>query len=369
MTSPSRRKPEDVDRRAFRVALAVLVVGLSAMAAGLTWRVITLLRRPAESEARRDSSTRRPAPLVPDKVLNHTFPPNLDVPCEDVTNIYSVDGRGCRLVTNARGFKSRHTVAMPKPPGTLRIFFVGDSFVEGFCDNRLTMPEQVETRLQAAPEVGGRYRVEVMNAGVSAYSTMIYYLLVAQRLGVLAPDLVVINMDLTDVYDDSVYERIARYDDAGDLEGIGLFGQVTTQQEIVPGDPLDWARPGRHDDVAPAIARSLGWLQRTVAAARRAGAHVVVSLTPHLGQLGASPGGPLTDEPNRLVRAATEEDGAVYFDALGALATRSDGNPGRWYLEPGDNHFNIAGNEVWGEVFAEFLLAHADTLLQPAPSP
>jgi hypothetical protein len=231
------------------------------------------------------------------------------------------------------------------------------------------MPEQVGARLQVAPQLSHRGRIEVVNTGVSSYSTMVYYLLVSQRLALLGPNLIVINMDLTDVYDDMLYERIARYDDTGDLLAIGLLGQETSQQEIFPGDPFAWARAGRHDDLVPAVKRSLHWLRRTVAAAKHAGARVVVSLTPHLGQLGTSPGGSLTAEPNDLVRAAAEDAGAVYFDALGALAARSEGNPGRWYLEPGDNHFNIAGNQVWGTVFAEFLLAHADVLLEPATAP
>jgi hypothetical protein len=226
------------------------------------------------------------------------------------------------------------------------------------------MPEQVGARLRAALD---HRQLEVVNTGVSSYSTMVYYLLVSQRLAALAPDLIVINMDLTDVYDDMVYDRIARYDDAGDLQAIGLLGRETAQQEVLPADPFAWARPAAHDDTKPAVERSLQWLKRTIAAAKRAGAHVVVSLTPHLGQLGESPGGPLTAEPNRLVRTAAEESGAIYFDALGALAARSDGNPGRWYLEPGDNHFNIAGNEAWGAVFAQFLLARAGEILQPAP--
>lgn len=343
------------------MVLAVMVAALLTAGAWLAMRAMSRMATPDGAAARRGP------PLMADEMLNHVYPPNVDAPCAEITNIYAIDHRGCRFVTNEHGFKSSHAVPMAKPADTLRIFFVGDSFVEGFCDDRLTMPEQVEARLQAAPAMSGRH-IEVVNTGVSSYSTMIYYLLVSQRLIRLAPDLVVINMDLTDVYDDTTYEPLARFDDSGDLVAIGTIGRPTAQRDVAPGDPLVWARPGRLAEVQPAVERSLEWLRRTIRAASASGAHVVVSLTPHLGQLGAAPGGRLSTEPGTLVRSAADEAGALYFDALAALAARSEGQPGRWYLEPGDNHFNIAGNAIWAEVFAEFLLEHADRLLVPAGS-
>jgi hypothetical protein len=230
------------------------------------------------------------------------------------------------------------------------------------------MPEQVEARLQAVPELASRFTLEVVNAGVSSYSTMIYYLLVTHRLLDLAPDLIVVNVDLTDVYDDTLYAALATFDPSGDLVSAGGSGHERPRPPALPQEYLAWAFPGGLPAVRPAVDKSLGWLRRTILAANAAGVPIVVSTTPYAGQLGCD-SQPLTREPDDVVRAAAQSAGAHYFDALAALAARSQGHAEQWYLLPYDPHFSIAGNKAWADVFADDLLAHKSELLKPAISP
>ncbi len=112
--------------------------------------------------------------------------------------------------TNALGLRDRD-VATPKPAGVTRVLMLGDSFTEGggFADAE-TVPRRVERALQA--QCPG---VEVVNAGVASYSPILEYLTLREIGDAVAPDLVVLNFDMTDVHDDWIRTRLATFDRDG----------------------------------------------------------------------------------------------------------------------------------------------------------
>ncbi len=58
-----------------------------------------------------------------------------------------------RFVTNRLGFRDRNEVSYAKPPGTLRIMFIGDSFVSGFrTDQDDTVGKVLEDELRNATD-------------------------------------------------------------------------------------------------------------------------------------------------------------------------------------------------------------------------
>ena len=119
---------------------------------------------------------------------------------------------GVPFETNALGLRDREYPA-GKPPGTYRIYMLGDSFTEG---GGLVLANTVAKRVEGGLNAGrcGR-RFEIVNGGTASYSPILEYLqLKTVGLG-LEPDMVVLNFDMTDVHDDVVRTATARLDAGG----------------------------------------------------------------------------------------------------------------------------------------------------------
>ena len=94
---------------------------------------------------------------------------------------------GWRLVTNAAGF--REDAALASDP-ELRVIVVGDSHVDGVCDNRDAFPNLLEARL--AERHAGR-AIEVVNGGTGGWS-FYNYLGALEAWLELEPDLFVVTV-------------------------------------------------------------------------------------------------------------------------------------------------------------------------------
>ncbi len=115
---------------------------------------------------------------------------------------------------NSLGMRDRER-SREKAPRTFRIFFLGDSFIQGhgvpLAD---TVTTQLEGRLNAPR---GPYNVEVLNGGVFGYSPMLEYLYLREVIESLQPDLVVVGFfPGNDVGDDNFYTRKAQVSADGD---------------------------------------------------------------------------------------------------------------------------------------------------------
>ncbi len=96
---------------------------------------------------------------------------------------------------NSAGFRGPE-VPLAKPPGVVRIAFLGDSKTEAFqVPDELTFAKLIETRLNR--NLKGK-RCEVLNFGMSAYSTAQEYLLVREKVLAYKPDYVVIDYNVGD---------------------------------------------------------------------------------------------------------------------------------------------------------------------------
>lgn len=110
------------------------------------------------------------------------------------------EGRNYVLI-NSQGLHDREH-ALTKPPETLRIAVLGDSFAEA-----LQVPlgdafwAEMERGLQHCPNMGGR-KVEVLNFGVSGYGTAQELITLRQRVWDYSPDIVLLTFtagnDLSD---------------------------------------------------------------------------------------------------------------------------------------------------------------------------
>lgn len=99
---------------------------------------------------------------------------------------------------NSQGLRDReHTIA--KPPDTIRIAVLGDSFAEAFqVPMQKTFWALMEQGLQGCPALSGMNasspatKVEVLNFGVSGFSTARELILLRQRVWQYSPDIVLL---------------------------------------------------------------------------------------------------------------------------------------------------------------------------------
>jgi hypothetical protein len=143
--------------------------------------------------------------VQPDSVLHHRFIPN-------VKSRFKTSSFDTQYDINSFGLRDKE-YSIKKPGGSTRILMVGDSFTEGIgVEASETFSKVLEGLLNGA---GTNARYEVINAGVGSYSPLPEYLYLKTAGLNLNPDIVVLNLDLSDMYDDLQYTRLARFDTAG----------------------------------------------------------------------------------------------------------------------------------------------------------
>lgn len=94
-----------------------------------------------------------------------------------------------------------------------RALMLGDSFTEGVGVNiENTIPKKVEMLLKSKG-----YNIEVINSGVSSYSPILEYIYFKNEGYKFNPDLVILNLDISDIQDDYRYENISIKDKYGNV--------------------------------------------------------------------------------------------------------------------------------------------------------
>lgn len=169
-------------------------------------------------------------PIVADAVVHHRLRPAARF--EGVT-----DGRRYVLNVNALGLRGAE-IARPKPRNVYRILMLGDSFTlgKGVGDDETfsaLLGERLDARL--APSLGVKF--EILNAGVDSYAPILSYLQLESLAPVVAPDMVVLNLDMSDLEQDMAYRTLARRDADGAIAAIPS-GEY-------PGE-IAWAWVDRH---------------------------------------------------------------------------------------------------------------------------
>ena len=115
---------------------------------------------------------------------------------------------------NSLGMRDRER-AREKAPGTFRIFFLGDSFIQG---HGVRLEDAMVTRLEASLNQPQQpHPVEVLNGGVFGYGPMLEYLYLHEVIDSIQPDLVMVGFFLgNDVGDDYFYSQKAHVSADGD---------------------------------------------------------------------------------------------------------------------------------------------------------
>lgn len=114
-------------------------------------------------------------------------------------------GQRVRVAVNSLGLRGPEP-AIPKPRGTLRIVCLGD---DATLAANVTEAETFCAQLRTALASRLGRQVEVINAGVPDYCPLLSCLQFRHELLALDADLVILNFDMSDVFDDYQVRRFA----------------------------------------------------------------------------------------------------------------------------------------------------------------
>jgi hypothetical protein len=149
-------------------------------------------------------------PLVPDDYRHHKMVPN---------TLTSFNQRDFQYVQRVNNFGLRGAdIPVAKPLNSYRILMLGDSFTMGKgVEDDETFSVLLEAALRRRiAECGGFRRIEVINGGVDSYAPILSYLQLTRDLAALEPDVVVLNLDVSDLVQETAYRQMATFGPDGD---------------------------------------------------------------------------------------------------------------------------------------------------------
>jgi hypothetical protein len=273
---------------------------------------------------------------------------------------------GIAFTYNSRGFRDREFT--PKPPGTKRVVFVGDSFTEaqGVVESA-SMVRLVEAQLR------GSGPVETWNLGVRGHDFPDLEGLFDAALE-LSPDVVVFGMVLNDgEHDDALHSRwprvndwiMVRQDAPSWLERHSYLASfVSNRYELmlVSRDTTAWYRALYSDVNRDGWGRTRAALRRIHAKCRDRGASFGVALWPLL--VGLEPDATYPFETaHAQIRKGVERLGVPFVDLLPTLRGRDSAS---LWVHSSDLHPNERAQALVAPVLADF--AHL-RLLDAANAP
>jgi lysophospholipase L1-like esterase len=283
---------------------------------------------------------------------------------------------------NSLGLRDRE-FALEKPDGVKRILVLGDSYVFGVGVDRSHV---FSTRLGELLDASAAQRFEVINMGVSGYSTDQEYLLFRELGKALDPDFIILVVCHNDYFGNSTdfiyfkyYKPYFSMDERGHLKlenrevprltrwqrvklWLGqesqLWNSMRNRRSDIPAiqGMLNFFRiavPNRSTDRGVELTASI--IRRFEREARARGVPVLVMTTAGGGGVD-EPDGPLRRRDQALRELLTQED-IKYFDLWPALVRARQEGPEEHWGFPGNTHWNIDAHRVAAEAVYEHLKA------------
>ncbi len=165
-------------------------------------------------------------PLVPDAYLHHALVPDshAEIRQRDFAYVQRVNHLGLR----------GKDITVEKPAGTRRVLMLGDSFTMGKgVEDDETFSVLVEHGLSEAMAKCGGGSVEVLNGGVDSYAPLLSYLQLKRNLARLSPDLVILNLDNSDLVQEAAYRQQAVRDARGEIEAVPQVWQQSAYERLL----------------------------------------------------------------------------------------------------------------------------------------
>jgi tetratricopeptide (TPR) repeat protein len=327
-----------------------------------------------------------------DPVLHHRWKPSV-----------RYANRLAHLTTNKQSWLEEYDITSGKSPNTYRIFYLGDSQVQGHVGIEDRMVEIVERELNWKYAKGDIY-FEVINTGTSSYSCLMYYLLVKTKILNYSPDLVVLNIDMTDVVNDAAYRRFMETDKKGDpvainpntrylitMTPIGYKMVKNPTYSYVPDWLLrhsrlvhfihvkrrnylgqkrikkqkyelnaDWLEKEWSKEIQDNVNFSMDILSKTINLLKSRNVKVMVTGVPHYPQYT----GKQSAKPHDTLREIAQMNDVPYLNSYLALKNKITGTDVSEYYHADDpTHFNVEGNRIWAQAQLDYLLEPKNELL------
>ncbi len=316
---------------------------------------------------------------------------------------------------NRQGWLAKTDISTTKEPNSYRIFYVGDSFIEGNCRQEDALPQLIQKRLRRM--VGkGSFQIDVVNAGTASYCPSIYYILLRHKIIDLKPDLVVVVVDMTDDYDEWKYRGGLIVDKEGNplaapFRNVSMGGFVDTELGAVRAtiwtrlilflhtksyffsmlqhlmaEHRDPATLGSDETEREFLYRRWAWceetwdaqtsqnvdqmfdiLRRLVRLCRENEIKLLLTAVPHYrqyhGDLEGRTAPSQSARPHYELERLADQMSVPYLNAYQALRPAVEGSEiGRYYYAH-DIHFTGAGNRLWAEKHVQFLADPSTNLL------
>lgn len=331
-------------------------------------------------------------PIVGHPIFNHVWIPNAQI----VNKEYEQVGIPSYIrTTDVHGWLTKEDIPIDKPTNEFRLFFLGDSYTEGTCAEEDSMPARVSFRLSPVLSKSGKY-LRVINTGTRSYSPLIYYLRLRDEILQFHPDTIVINVDMTDVFDDFLYTKSSFKNASGEIRGSSPIGPLDYEYKRVLGGlrhsdssekalttlapisalsrallfysvllrfhetPLpdmprlfDWCNEPWDRRTSELVQAMLNHLAEAIRLAKNQNIRVIVSAVPHLPQFQ----GTWSTKPFKLIQETALSEGAEYFDLFGAMKGAIQGTDPQELYIPSDMHLSIKGYHLWGDLFGDWLAA------------
>lgn len=149
---------------------------------------------------------------IPDNIRHHKLVPDTDSRFEQPEFSYIQH-------VNNLGLRGKDT-SLKKAPGHFRALMLGDSFTMGKgVEEYQTFSALLESSLNRRAGCGGVV-FEVLNGGVDSYSPILSYLQLTGDLASLEVDLVLLNLDPSDLLQEGAYRKVAVYDQTGEIVAV-----------------------------------------------------------------------------------------------------------------------------------------------------
>ena len=146
-------------------------------------------------------------PIVSDAYRHHKFVPNTrsHFRSEEFDYTQTMNNWGLR----------GPDIQQNRSPDRYRILILGDSFTMGNgVGDEKTFCALLEKSLNTD------HKVEVLNGGVDSYTPILSYFQLTKDFASLKPDLVVLNLDISDLIQEAAYRKKANYGPDGEIVGI-----------------------------------------------------------------------------------------------------------------------------------------------------
>ena len=342
--------------------------------------------------------------VISDKIRKNRTSSDFIVPHHTLHHVWKKNLRSTHknpkyeIITNSNGWLETYEIKKKKE-NVYRIFCVGDSNTEGRVNNKYKTCSLLEEKLNKK-FAASNINFEIINTGTSSYSTLIYYLLIKNYLIEYQPDMIFLNIDMTDIPNDSFYRNFLIKNSEGEILAItpqdntknikyqltpngykkikinkfynaileksdffyfldraisrwGWWGKLNIKNDIDRTyNEADWLNLNWNKEIEKNIYKSTNVIKKIINLSKKNDIELVITGIPHFKQFT----GEQSDAPHEILRNIANKNSVHYFDLFENLKNNYQKNElSNFYWKGDPTHFNKSGNKIWADLFFVYL--------------